>query len=78
MVIVDGVEMDPAFVSPVAHQFIGYFRPVAPPDAGSASALRCTCKHTLWTREEMRQHWADGHFDVPQYRTIQWQTGGAA
>lgn len=54
--------------------FIGTTRPSEPPntrmpDGRYADVLVCTCGQHLWTQEGVRQHWQQGHFDVPQYIT---------
>lgn len=59
---------------------VGMQRDPQPPDTryisddGSvqfAHVIACPCGHSLWSREEVRAHWQQGHFDVPLYKNDQ-------
>lgn len=59
---------------------VGMQRDPQPPDMrfisddGSvqfAAVLACPCGHSLWTTEEVRAHWQQGHFDVHLYKNDQ-------
>jgi hypothetical protein len=72
LVIVDGHVRSWITLDPKKHTYVGTFRPATPPFTTTAVVL-CSCGHSLWTVEAVREHWQMGHFDTPQYRTTEGQ-----
>ena len=79
MPYLDGTPVNPDEIDPAKHKFIGLFRPPAAPttrhidDSGKviyADAFMCGCGQTLWTIQDIYDHYQRGHFDEPQYITI--------
>ena len=70
MVYIDGQMVDKNEVWPLKHKFIGMFRSPQPPYEG-ASNIVCPCGDILQTRKETFSHWQMGHFDVPQYESME-------
>jgi len=55
---------------------LGVTRPPQPPDTKYidkdgkmkfVDVMLCPCGHSLWSREQIRAHWHQGHFDTPVY-----------
>lgn len=69
-VYLDGNPAEAETINPGTHIFVGTFRPPAPPHPQGASLVWCPCGRFLETMEGVRQHWHEGHFDTPAYRTL--------
>ena len=69
-VYLDGTLIEVSEISPDKHTFIGTFRSPTPPYAQNIGMILCFCGSTLQTVQSTQQHWRDGHFDIPQYRSI--------
>ena len=65
MVILDGNEVEEADIDPDKQRFLGMFRPPSPPETRF-----CPCGESFQIMGEDFSHWQKGHFDVPQYATI--------
>lgn len=70
-VYLDGALVTADAIAPEKHTYIGTFRSPFPPRPNGATLILCPCGRMLETVEGTRQHWAEGHFDVPQYRTTE-------
>lgn len=70
-VLLDGSFVDPKSIDPAKHSFLGMFRSPTPPDARGYDAVACPCNRILDTFEGTAEHWRLGHFDVPQYVTLE-------
>lgn len=76
MPYLDGRKVDPAEIDPAKHAFIGMWRdpwPIAKLTRfeGDVFYHHCSCgEHLLWF-SMARDHWQLGHFDEPQYRTLE-------
>ena len=73
MAILDGEIVKDDIINPKQHQFIGMFR--MPFVLKSNGYLSCNCGQILQTRETCLNHWLAGHWDEPQYITIQKDKG---
>jgi hypothetical protein len=61
-----------AFVSWETHNFLGLWRPPAPPQSPQelgCAAIICACRTDLRNAAQVRQHWETGCFDLPNYET---------
>jgi len=67
--ILDGERVSIDDICPEKHTFIGTFRSPVPP-RGDGALIMCFCGRTLYTVGEGMDHWQQGHFDTPQYKTI--------
>lgn len=72
-VVLDGQKVEPAVVVAEKHKFIGMFRPPTMPGPNGSAVVLCPCGDHLKSFGQTRKHWLDGHFDVPQYVTIDWK-----
>ena len=75
--LLDGRLSAPADIIPRCHKFIGTFRYPAPDQHGFGPFDYCPrCRRAMHTSgaSEIRSHWMDGHFDIPQYVTIEEST----
>jgi len=52
------------------HQYVGMFRPPAPPGMTGGYLVCPGCGSVLQTLENNAAHYQLGHFDIPQYMTI--------
>jgi hypothetical protein len=74
MALLDGKFVKSEEIDPAKHRFIGTFRQPQPPDGSGCYAVICTCHAPLHTAGAVREHWMQGHFDVPQYITVEKET----
>ena len=82
MPILDGRHVEPGEIDRLRHTFVGTFRPSGPPglltdDGRPIDVYACPCGRDLWTLQQLRDHWQQGHLDEPQYRTIDWTGQGS-
>ena len=70
MIFLNGRMVDKYEVDPEKHRFIGMFRQPQPPGSCGANII-CPCGDILQTAKETFNHWQLGHFDVPQYQSIE-------
>ncbi len=68
MPYLDGHIVEDSVIDPAKHRYIGMFR--RPYDCPNAY-VACTCGAILQTMEITREHWQAGHWDQPQYETMQ-------
>lgn len=80
LVYLDGQQVSHDVIDPAKHRFIGTFRPPQCPDArytkedgtvAYADVIGCRCGQDLWSVEQTQDHWRQGHFDIPQYVTME-------
>jgi hypothetical protein len=80
-VYLDGKLVSINDIDPTKHSFIGTFRSPNPPDGmgindkgimQQAAVIFCPCGSHLWNKESTQNHWQQGHFDIPQYKTIEY------
>lgn len=86
MVIIDGNEQPDTMVDPVKHRFIGSFRyPFSfPPFVDTKQypwvkenkysgnyIIICPCGEDISNQKIALEHWSKGHWDIPQYLTIE-------
>lgn len=69
MAILDGKKVEDEVIDPGKCRFIGMFRELRP--LNYAVSVICGCGQTLHTREDIFDHWQSGHFDQPQYVTME-------
>lgn len=69
-VYLNGQMVEDDEVTPGKHAFVGTFRSPHPPQPRGAFVIVCPCGYHLHTAEGTHQHWREGHFDVPVYRTL--------
>jgi hypothetical protein len=69
LVVLDGHAVSVSEITPERHRFIGTFRPPQMPHA--EANYFCRCGGLIQGPSETLDHWQRGHFDVPQYVTIQ-------
>ena len=69
-VYLDGKEVDSSVINPEKHKHIGTFRP---PEYGCMCPV-CGLINPFLDVSFVRQHWIDGHYDVPQYVSISSET----
>jgi len=70
MILIDGIQKEDSLVDPKIHKFIGMFRrPFSLPQV--AGYICCSCGQILQSFEAGREHWQMGHWDIPQYVTIE-------
>jgi len=84
MPILDGVKAEADQIDPAKHQFLGTWRPPAPPTLAEIEGMAhnrgragtdCRCGLGVYTNNQaylgqIRQHWLDGCFDEAQYVSI--------
>jgi hypothetical protein len=54
----------------LTHRFVGLRRPPVPPASPQeldCSAIVCGCHELLYDRNQIRQHWETGCFDLPEF-----------
>lgn len=69
MAILDGKHVDDSIIDSTKHRYIGMFR-VPKPFPYNGYVL-CPCGCVLQIYEQVFDHYIKGHFDIPQYVTIQ-------
>ena len=67
--LLNGWSVSVEVIDSAKHKFIGTFRSPFPPNANGY--LQCPCGDMLKIMGEEFTHWQRGHFDVPQYQTIE-------
>jgi hypothetical protein len=80
-VLLNGHFVEPQFIDPAKHRFIGNFRFPTCPDAAYkdektgetryCDAVQCGCGNLLWDKQSVHDHYLMGHFDKPQYVDIE-------
>lgn len=70
MILLDGKPVAPTVINPALHKFTGLFRYPNPPEIPKGAIYYCGCGKDLATFDEIRNHWAIGHLDIPVYETI--------
>lgn len=69
-VYLDGVEVEPEAISPARHRFLGMFRLPNPPHF-TMNWWCPGCGECTQVVGQEHRHWREGHFDVPQYVSIE-------
>jgi hypothetical protein len=70
MALLNGSYVKNSEINPREHRFLGNFRQPGPPRSNGANIL-CPCGESLQSFQSTRQHWVEGHFDIPQYVSIE-------
>jgi len=68
MALLDGRVVAAEVIDPSKHRYIGMWRA---PFHVPHGVVACSCGQMLQTFEQTREHYQAGHFDEPQYQTIQ-------
>ena len=68
-VLLDGKSVDKKIINPKTHKFIGMFR--RPFNGSGGGYVMCSCGEILQTMDVTYAHWQSGHWDTPQYVSIQ-------
>ena len=71
MVIIDGQELPDSALDPKQHRFIGMFRQPLDMPKDTNYMVMCSCGLALDSMKDIREHWQAGHFDLPQYLSIE-------
>jgi len=70
MILIDGKFVEDKELDPAKHRYIGVFRrPWSIPNV--AGYIQCGCGQILQTQDQSYQHWQSGHWDTPQYVSIE-------
>lgn len=69
--ILDGKRIEASEINPAIHRYIGMFRPAVDPASDANCSVMCPCGKIQQFREEGMPHYHAGHWDLPQYVTIE-------